>query len=128
MNERGEGWLVFATVALAVAGIMRIFDAIWAFSYHGALPDRLRGALFGHSIKTYGWIYLIEGIILIASAAGVLARSEVSRWVGIVAGSLTAISAIWLMPFYPVWSITYVILGMLVVYALAAYGGSAETA
>ena len=27
------------------------------------------------------------------------------------------------MPYYPFWSITYVFLGALVIYALAAYGG-----
>ena len=30
MHRRGEGWIMFAAIALAVAGIMRIFDAIWA--------------------------------------------------------------------------------------------------
>ena len=38
MDEKGEGWLIFAAVVLGVAGIMRVFDAIWAFRYHGALP------------------------------------------------------------------------------------------
>jgi len=128
MKEDGHGWLVFATVALGVAGIMRIFDAIWAFSYHGPLPDHLRGAVFGHSLKTYGWIYLCEAVILIASAAGVTTGSQASRWIGITAGALTSISAIWLMPYYPVWSIGYIILGLLVVYALAVYGGEPATA
>jgi len=30
MHRRGEGWIMFAAIVLAVAGIMRIFDAIWA--------------------------------------------------------------------------------------------------
>jgi hypothetical protein len=33
MEEKGEGWLVFAAIVLGVAGIMRIFDAILAFRY-----------------------------------------------------------------------------------------------
>jgi hypothetical protein len=33
-----------------------------------------------------------------------------------------AITAIWWMPFYPVWSFVYVVLGVMVVDALAAHG------
>ena len=47
MEEKGAGWLIFASIVLGVAGIMRIFDAIWAFSYHGAVPSNLETALFG---------------------------------------------------------------------------------
>ncbi|HXW34519.1 MAG TPA: hypothetical protein VEJ87_08060 [Acidimicrobiales bacterium] len=127
MNRKGEGWLVFATVVLGLSGLMRIFDAIWAFSYHGALPDGLQGAIFGHSLKTYGWIYIVEAIILIGAAAGIVAGSPFARWVGIVAGALACLSAIWLMPYYPVWSFTYIVLGALVIYSLAAYGGEPVT-
>lgn len=30
MHRRGEGWMMFPAIVLAVAGIMRIFDAIRA--------------------------------------------------------------------------------------------------
>ena len=91
MEEKGEGWLIFAGIVLGVAGVMRIFDAIWAFRYHGVLPQNLEDALFGHSLKTYGWVYLVIGIILILCAFGVVARSQFSRWLGIVAGAVAAI-------------------------------------
>ena len=126
MEQKGEGWLLFAAIVLGVAGIMRIFDAIWAFSYHGVLPQNFENAIFGHSLKTYGWVYLIVAIVLILCAFGVLARSQVSRWVGIFAGAILAISAIWWMPFYPVWSLAYILIGVLVIYGLACYGGREE--
>src|SRR5690348_9839050 len=93
-----SGWLTFSAVVLIVAGIMRVIDAIWAFGYNGPLPDGLRGALLGHSLTTYGWIWLITGVILIAAGALVLGPgdrpgAEISRWAGIVAASLGAISA-----------------------------------
>jgi len=123
MEEQGEGWLVFAAIVLWVAGIMRIFDAIWAFRYHGALPANFENAVFGTSLKTYGWVYLIVAAILIVCGFGVVVRSQFSRWIGIIAGAVLAISAIWWMPFYPVWSLTYVLVGILVIYGLGAYGG-----
>src|SRR4051812_635467 len=102
-EEAGSGWLFFAGTVLGVAGIMRIFDAIWAFRYDGAIPENLEGALFGRSLSTYGWIYLVVGAILILSSVAVLSRSQFARWIGIIAGAIGAISAMWWMPFYPVW-------------------------
>jgi hypothetical protein len=123
-GRQGRGWIVFAAVVLAVAGIMRIFDAIWAFNYGGPLPENLQDALFGHSLDTYGWIYLIVGLLLIGCSYLVLRGSQVGRWLGITAGAIAAISAIWWMPYYPIWALAYIALGILVIYALAAYGES----
>ena len=122
MDNKGEGWMIFAAVALGVAGIMRIFDAIWAFRAHGELPHEVENALFGNSLNNYGWLWLVVGIILILCAFGVMVRSQISRWIGIFAGAVAAISAIWWMPYYPVWSLAYIGVGVFVIYALAAYG------
>ena len=127
MRPEGEGWRFFAGTVLGIAGIMRIFDAIWAFRYHGALPNNLENAIFGHSLKTYGWVYLVVAAILLVSSFGVLAGSQFSRWIGMFAGAVMAISAVWWMPYYPVWSLVYIFIGVLVIYGLAAYGGK-ETA
>jgi len=124
----GFGWVWTAAILLGVAGVMRIFDAIWAFRYHGVLPEQLEGAIFGHSLKTYGWVYLVVAIILILCALFVLQGSQIARWVGIAAGAVAAISAVWWMPYYPIWSLTYVGLGAIVIYALAAYGGRTASA
>ena len=127
MNGRDGGRVLFSAIVLGVAGIMRIFDAIWAFRYHGVLPENFEAAIFGHSLKTYGWIYLVVAAVLIVSAILVLSGSQVARWVGIVAAAIGAISAVWWMPDYPVWSLAYIAIGALVIYALVAYGGKAET-
>ena len=61
MHERGHGWIVFAAIVLGVAGVMRIFDAIWAFRYHGVVPQHLEDAILAPP-KTYGWVYLVVGV------------------------------------------------------------------
>ena len=121
--EKGGGWRIFAGTVLGITGIMRFFDAIWAWTYEGSVPDRLEGALFGHSLTTYGWVYFIIALILVGSSFGVLTGSEFSRWIGIGAGALLAVTSIWWMPYYPIWSLAYITIGILVIYALAAYGG-----
>ncbi len=124
MHERGHGWIVFAAIVLAVAGVMRVFDAIWAFRYHGVLPQHLEDAIFGTGLKTYGWVYL--GVLLILSAFAVMSRSQIGIWAGVVFAAPASISAIWWMPYYPIWSLTYVGLGVLVIYALIAHGYDSE--
>ena len=129
---RRSGWLTFSAVVLIIAGIMRVIDAIWAFQYHGAIPGNLQGAVLGHSLETYGWIWLFAGLILIVAGILILGPSdrpsaEVSRWIGIVAAALAAISAIFVMPYYPVWSLIYIVIAIVVIYGLSAHFGD-ETA
>jgi hypothetical protein len=123
MDDRGHGWIIFSAVVLGVAGIMRILDSIWAFRYHGTLPQNLENAIYGTSLKTYGWIWLIVGILLILAAFAVVTGSQIARWVGIVAGAVAAITAIGWLPYYTGWSIVYMAAGVLVIYGLAVYGG-----
>jgi hypothetical protein len=125
--EEGTGWLFFAGTILGIAGIMRLFDALWAFRYDGAIPDGLEGAILGTSLTSYGWLWLFVGILLIAASIAVLARSQLARWVGMIAGAVLAISSFWWMPYYPVWSLAYVAIGGLVVYGLAVHGGRLDS-
>jgi hypothetical protein len=123
VDDRGRGWLVFSAVVLGVGGIMRIFDSIWVFRYHNALPENFQGPIFGHNLKTYGWVWLAVGITLVLSAFAVLQGSEVGRWVGVAAGAIVAITAVFWLPYYPVWSILYTAIGVAVIYGMTAYGG-----
>ncbi len=126
MRDKGEGWILFAGIMLGLGGILKVFDAIWAFSYHGVLPAALEGAIFGHSLKTYGWVDLAVAAILIICAFLVVVGSQFARWIGILAGFIAGISAVWWIPYYPVWAFVYILLAFLVIYALAVYGGPLE--
>jgi hypothetical protein len=122
-EDRGFGWLFFAGSILGLAGIMRIIDSIWAFTYKGALPENLKNGVLGDNLKTYGWVWLGVGVVLLIASFLVVTRSQVARWFGIIAASLAAISAITWMPYYPVWSLVYIGLAIGVIYALSVYGG-----
>ena len=128
-----SGWLTFSSVVLVLAGVMRVIDGIWAIGYHGAVPDDLQGALLGHSLSTYGWVWLVTGVILIAAGVLVLGPSdrpsaEVSRWIGIVAAGLDAIAAIVVIPYYPVWSLIDIAIAITVIYGLSAHFSDREAA
>jgi hypothetical protein len=57
--------------------------------------------------------------MLIVCAFLVLSGSRMGRRAGIVVGAIGCI-AIWWMPYYPIWSLTYIALTALAIYALAS--------
>jgi hypothetical protein len=120
-----SGWITFSGIVLIVAGIMRILDAIWAFRYKGTVVNNLHDAIFGTSLTGYGWLWLIMGIVLIASGFFLVGAPgtmrEIARWIGIVAAALGAVTAVSWMPYYPVWSLVYVGIGIGVIYGLVAH-------
>ena len=118
-----SGWLFFAGTVLGLAGFMRILDAIWAFGYNGALPEELKGGVLGSNLTSYAWLWLVVGVVLLVSSFLILIRSQFARWVGFIAAAVGAITAMVWMPYYPIWSLTYVGIFVLTFYALAQYGG-----
>ncbi len=83
MDERAAGWVLFAGIVLIWGGIMKIFDANWAFRYHGVLPSNLEAGIFGHSLKTYAWVDLGVAAILLICGVLVIKGSRFARWAAV---------------------------------------------
>ena len=119
------GWLRFAGVLLITTGIMRIIDSIWAFSYNGTVVDKLHGALLGHSLTTYAVVWLIVGITSVVTGYMVMRpgslSAEISRRAGLAVAGFNALLAMTWMPYYPVWALLYIAMGVIVIYALLVH-------
>jgi hypothetical protein len=122
-ESSGWGWRFFAASMLGLAGVMRIIDSIWAFGYHGALPNHLQDGVLGSNLTNYAWLWLSVGALLIICSFAVMTGSQLARWVGIVGAAIAGISAFAWMPYYPVWSLVYIGLASMQLYALAVHGG-----
>jgi hypothetical protein len=116
-------WRLFAAFILMFTGVLRFFDALWAFRYDGELPQHLQNAIFGDNLKTYGWVYLVVGVILLVAGIRVLYGGQIARWTGIIAAAIGGLSAGAWLPYYPIWSFVYVGIALLTMYALIAHGG-----
>jgi len=125
--QPGDGWLYFAGTVMGLAGLMRLVDSLWAFRYNGNLPDGLQDGVLGENIKTYAWLWLAVGVMFIAASFLILTRNQLARWVGMIAAVVGAVSAMAWMPYYPIWALTYVAIGVLALYGLIAYGGRLST-
>jgi len=126
IEERGSGWLTFASIVLIFGGALRLIDSLWAFRYKGALPENLDGGVLGSKLKTYAVVYLIVGVLMVLAGIYVLYRNQFFRWVGIVAAFVGGLSGVVWLPFYPVWGLIYIGIALLVAYALTMYGGREE--
>jgi len=127
MEERGSGWILFSSVVLIVGGIMRMLDGLWALRSSRNDEAKLIDGLFGDTLKAYGWVWLLVGLVVVLAGVAVNQRSELGRWVGIVAAAILCITSVAWLPYYPVWSLVYIGIGFAVIYGLAAYGGNNDS-
>jgi hypothetical protein len=115
--------MVFAASLLVLSGVSKILDALWAFKYDEEQSAEVDTVIFEGNLATWGWVWLVVGLVLIAAGVTVTRGAEWARWFGIVAAIVTgASSMVWIF-YQPLWSILSVTLVILVVYALAVYGG-----
>jgi hypothetical protein len=126
MTPRAAGWLSFAAALLVVSGVFKILDALWAFKYDDDVSEEVQTVLFEHDLASWGWLWLGVGVVLILAGFAVVSGAQWARWVGIVTASIAAILFLPWIYYQPLWTILSVTLAILVVYALAAYGGPGE--
>jgi hypothetical protein len=120
MNEvKGLGRAVFAAVLLMIGGVLNIIYGIAAIgNSHFFVHDT--HYVFA-SLKSWGWITLIIGILMIIAWLSLLGGGTFGRWFGIFMGALAAIAALLEIPAYPLWSLAIFALSLWIIHGLAIY-------
>jgi hypothetical protein len=118
---RGEGWLLFAGIILAIVGVLNVVYGIAAIGDSSFFVGDTQYILSG--LSTWGWVTLILGVLQLLACLSVIRGGQFGRWFGIVAASLHAITALLSLPAYPFWSLAVFALDVMIVYGLAVYGG-----
>ena len=124
-GTRGTGWIIFAGIAMIVAGANMFINGLWALHASNAVVDRFKDTLLfeDSNLDTWGWIYVIVGGLVLLAGMFVFMRQRWAVMVGIVAATVQAIFAFfWL--FSPYWpgALVIIAIDMVVLYALVAYG------
>jgi hypothetical protein len=118
----GAGWLTFAGMMLGLIGTFNFIDGILALANSKVFTAN---AVYVFSdLRTWGWIVTILGILQLVAAVAIFTGSEVARWFGIVTAGLGAIGQLLFIQAYPFWSLALFATDVLVIYALAVYGGA----
>jgi hypothetical protein len=111
---------------LGLAGILSVIDGIVALSRSRFFTANATYVF--SDLRTWGWITLIIGVLAIIAAMGVLTGSQFARWFGIIGAAAVAIDQFMFAQAYPFWSLLIFASAVLVIYALAAYGGKRVSA
>jgi len=116
-DTRGGGAIVLAGTFLLLGGVLNVIYGIAAISNSKFFLNETKYII--SDLKTLGWIVLIIGILELFAAFSLLSGKTFGRWVGLIVGSLNAISALLSIPAYPLWSLAIFALSLWIIYGLA---------
>ena len=123
------GWKSFCGILLIVVGFLNVIDGLVAITQANSVEAKITNQLpLTDNVKTWGWIVLIIGIIVILAGFGLLAGSTWARVVGILVASVNLIVQLAWLPHNNFWSFTMIILDIIVIYGIAVHCGKEDEA
>ena len=112
-------WLDFAALLLFLVGAFNIIDGLAAINNSKYVVNQV---LFSN-LHAWGWFFLIWGIIQIIAAFAVYRGARWGIAAAVVTAFFNAIAHLSAAKTYPVWSITIVVLDVLIMYGLIVHSG-----
>jgi hypothetical protein len=123
--RRGTGWIVFAGVVMIIAGANMFINGLWALNANNAIEDSFTDTLLfsDTNLDVWGWLYVIVGAVVFLAGIFVFARQPWARMVGLVAATVQAVLAFfWIFSQYWPAALVIIVIDLLVIHALSAYG------
>ena len=111
-----SGWWMFAGILPAISGTLNVIWGIAAIGNSHFFTQHAHYVV--SSLRTWGWIVLILGILEVLAAGSLFGGGEYGRWFGIFAAAFTSIAALLSIPAYPFWSICIFALSIIIIYEL----------
>ncbi|MBO1414564.1 hypothetical protein [Streptomyces sp. FH025] len=119
-----SGMVTFAGVLVFILALFNGLNGIAGINRSHVFVDGAH--IVVGDLRAWGWTLLVLGILLALIAAGILAGSQLARWVGVAVLSLNAFSHMWVVSSYPLWSVLIIVLDILAIYALCVHGDGHE--
>jgi hypothetical protein len=118
---RGAGRVVFAAILLMLVGTINIIYGIGALDDANIFVNDTRFVL--DDLNTMGWVLIILGVIQLTAGFSLIAGNTYGRVIGIVAGSLGALGALFSIGGdNPWWSLCVFALCIYIVYGIIVFG------
>ena len=124
-DESVSGWavggIVFAACLLSLIGAFQVIAGLAAIINDDFFVVT-RNYTFDLDTTVWGWIHLVLGAVLLATAWGLFGRKP---WAGVTAISLAMLSAVlnfFFIPYYPWWALVVIALDIWVIWALTRPG------
>jgi hypothetical protein len=118
---RGAGRTAFAGVLLIVVGTINIIYGIGALDDARIFVNDTR--FIFTNLNTMGWVLIILGVLQLTGGFSLLAGNTYGRVIGVIAGTLGALGALFSIGGNnPWWSLAVFALCVYVVYGILVYG------
>jgi hypothetical protein len=125
--QQGEGWITFAGVMLMFAGILNFIWGIAAIDDSAFFTDEGRYVIFT-DLNTWGWFFIIVGVLQIAAAVSIWNRGTYGQVFGIFSAGLSALFLLFTVNAFPFAAFMLFLVDVLIIYGLAVYGGPRRAA
>lgn len=115
------GWAYFAGFMMMLLGVLQSIDglaAIFKSNYYVVTQTHL----LVFNFKTWGWIDLILGIIIFMAGLEVFRGAVWARVIGVFLAGLSFVANMSFANSYPLWSVTMMVIDVLIIYALIVHG------
>ena len=114
---RGTGRAAFAATLLLIVGVLNIIYGIGALDKANIFTDDVRYVFT--NLSTMGWVLIVLGAVQLTGGFSLFAGKTYGRVIGIVAGSLGAISALFSIGgANPWWSLAIFFLSIYIVHGI----------
>ena len=117
---QGYGLVLFAAILLAVIGCFNLIYGIAAIAHSHVFVANAHYVFA--NLRTWGWITLIIGVLLLVAGAGIVTGNQLARWFGVAVVGLNAIDMMFFIPAYPFWALVIIAVDVVALYALCTYG------
>ena len=123
---RGAGRVAFAAILLMIVGTVNIIYGIGALDDANIFVNDTRFIL--DDLNTLGWVLIALGAIQLTAGFSLMAGNTYGRVIGIVAGSLGALGALFSIGgSNPWWSLAVFALSVWIVYGIIVFGEDDRT-
>ena len=126
-ESRGEGWVLFAGIMILIAGFLNFIWGIAAIDGASFFTDEGRYVIFT-DLNTWGWFFLIVGVLQLIAAFSIWNRHAYGRCVRGPRRERELVILLFTVNAFPFAALMVLIIDILVIYGLVAYGGRQRTA
>ena len=114
--------MTFSAIVLGFVGVFGFIEGLLAISSSKVFTANATYVF--SDLHTWGWIVTIVSVLTIMASFALLTGSELARWFGIAVASLNAVGQLMFFHANSWWAVCMFAVDILVIYGLAAYGGS----
>ena len=113
-----SGWITFAAIVAVIAGAYNTLSGIAAITNDDTIESRAKEVLYAIDMTTWGWFWLIVGVVQILTGVLIFRRNTWGLWLGVAIAILSALSTVFVIFALPLWAIAVLTLDFLVLYGL----------